>query len=277
MMRRFAPLLLWLVAVFSASAESVRIVTWNLQWYPGRSPNPSRSAERAQIKAAKEILRAMNPDVLLLQEIRDWNAAEDLCSVLPELKLHVVSSFEDRSQNLVIASRYPADSAWFANWTQDDDGMPPRGYAFAALKLPTGDLLLTYCVHLKSNTGGVDRNIPIREEASEQLLAHARKMMTIYRKRGRCGILIGGDFNSSMDDSQFRSEMTLRNLRDSGLRWVFQNIPPSMRITIPASGEYPSNCFDHIFYSPGMKLRGVKVGNANTASDHNPVFAEIEL
>lgn len=59
--------------------------------------------------------------------------------------------------------------------TQDGKITPPRGYAFAALKLPRGRCLLTYTVHLKANSSVFEKNIPAREESAKQLFAPAKE------------------------------------------------------------------------------------------------------
>lgn len=275
-MRFVVSLALWILTILTTTAQPLTVVTWNLQWYPGRVPEPDESARTAQITAAKAVLKTLNPDILLLQEISDWKSAVDLCSVVPGLEVRVMSNYQERPQNLVIASKLPANSAWTANWKQNAEGMPPRGYAFAALELPRGGLLLTYCVHMKSNGGGVEKNSPIREESATQLLTHSKEMEKLYKTHGRTDVLIGGDFNSSMDDPRFRSDRSLRLLRGRGLIWAFQQVPFSKRVTIPASGMYPDGCFDHLFLSPSLKIREVLVPSAAGASDHNPVVVKID-
>ncbi len=70
----------WLTAA-TASATLVRVTTWNLEWFPNGSPKDALPEEQTRrINGAAEILRKLNPDVLLLQEIRDY----DTCSKLAE-------------------------------------------------------------------------------------------------------------------------------------------------------------------------------------------------
>jgi hypothetical protein len=50
----------------------VRITTWNLEWFPNgsaREATPEKQAQR--IRAAADVLKKLNPDILLLQEVRD--------------------------------------------------------------------------------------------------------------------------------------------------------------------------------------------------------------
>ena len=67
--------------VLCAFGETIRVTTWNLQWFPAGSENLLPPAvEQQRIAAAAEQLKILNPDVLLLQEIRDWDTCERLNS-----------------------------------------------------------------------------------------------------------------------------------------------------------------------------------------------------
>ncbi|HEY8899281.1 MAG TPA: endonuclease/exonuclease/phosphatase family protein [Chthoniobacterales bacterium] len=266
----------WLLLAANLPAAPLTVVTWNTKWLPGGRPNATERAKAAQMKKAQAIVKALNPDVLLLQEVADWKAAEELCSVVPGLKVHTVSAFTTRPQNLVVASKLPADSAWYSEWkpTLGPD-LPPRGYAFAALQLPGGRLLLAYSVHFKSNLGGIDANVAPREEAARQLIAHIREMTALYGPRGGTGVVVGGDFNSDPDDSRYAKDHTIPMLRASALEWAFKNLPHGKRITIPAAHEFPDGTFDHILYS-GLKLLKVSVADGTASSDHNPVAAQFQ-
>jgi endonuclease/exonuclease/phosphatase family metal-dependent hydrolase len=271
-MRRILPACLLFVAA-TLSAAPLTVVTWNTKWLPGGRPNAGEKAKAAQMAKAQAIIKALDPDILLLQEVADWKAAEELCSVVPGLKVQTVSAFTTRPQNLVVASRLPVDSSWYSEWkpTLGPD-LPPRGYAFAAIRLPDGRFLLTYSVHLKSNLGGIAPNIRIREEAAKQLLAHEQAMTALYAQRGKTALLIGGDFNSDPDDARYTNDHTLALLRSAPLEWVFKDVPRAQRVTIPGARSFPDGCFDQIFFR-GLKLQSVKVPDGSASSDHNPVAA----
>jgi endonuclease/exonuclease/phosphatase family metal-dependent hydrolase len=275
MRRFFACLLAVFVCALQGHSEPIKVVTWNIQWFPGRTPTASEATRLQHIKAAQEEIKKLDPDVLLLQEIADWKAAAELVSVLPGFQVHVASDFVERPQNLIIASRLPADSAWYDLWKRYAENEPPRGYAFAALKLPDGRFLLAYSLHLKSNRGGVDANIKARQESAQQLVSHLDAMKKLYAKRGPCSVVIGGDFNTSADDSRFAKDNTLAVFRDAGLKWVHEGVPFSQRITIPGDARYPDNCFDHLFYT-GLELKSVTVPSPAGISDHRPVLATFE-
>jgi len=256
----------------TASPTSLNVVSWNIEWFPGRSPNAAPAQKREHMLAAQSALAELNPDVLLLQEIADWPSAQELVSAVRGMNVHVVSQFHDRPQNLVIASKFPIDSGWYELWKETPPSTPPRGFAFAALRLPDNRFLLVYTVHYKSNHGNAETNFAMRQQATRQLLEHADAMLKIYSRRGECALLIGGDFNTSVDDAQFINDQSVRAIKFAGLSWIHEGVPFEQRVTWPAKGPFSDTCFDHLF-ALGMERESVRVPHLPGISDHNPVVA----
>ncbi|MGF1655553.1 MAG: endonuclease/exonuclease/phosphatase family protein [Verrucomicrobiales bacterium] len=263
-----------------AAPNPLTIMSYNIEWFPGRRWEPEPGEREKHMTALQIYAKEVNPDLTLLSEIHGWEAAEELVSVLPGFTVHVTSDFAPRPQNLVVASRLNADSAWVQGEDKEVPFAPgrtesPRGYAFAAIELDADTFLLAYSLHLKSNHGDEVDNRAKREEAVAQILRHADKMLKEYSQRGRCVLVIAGDFNTSVDDERFQDEQTLHALKRAGLKWGFENVPFAERITIPASGPYQDNCFDHIFYA-GAELISVEVPQRPEFSDHNPVITQLD-
>jgi hypothetical protein len=161
------------------ATEPLKLVTWNLEWFPGGSPGASLDAGADRMIAAQNALRVINPDILCLQEIRDWSVANELVSVLPGYYLAVVSAFGGKQQQ-VIATRLPVDSAWADVWKSSRHLDLPRGYSFAAIRLPNNVMLLTYSVHMKANgRDSLMEDISKREASAAQLIAHEQAMEKI--------------------------------------------------------------------------------------------------
>ena len=263
--------------ISTAAAAPLTVVTWNIEWLPGRHPDATDREKSDQMKAAQAVVKAINPDILMCQEIRDWPTAKELCSVVPGLNVYVVSNYGERPQNEIIASKLPLDSAWYEAWKPAfGPNKPPRGYAFAALRLASGALLLTFDTHLKSNLGGVEASTPLREEGARQLRAKLADVVALYSKRAPCDVLVGGDCNTSKDNPEFARDTSLDILAGRDLQSVFAGLPAASHLTIPASGQYPADTFDYLFYK-GLKEDAVKVGDGTSASDHNPVVATMEF
>jgi hypothetical protein len=53
----------------SPKPANIRITTWNLEWFPNGSAHDATPEVQAQrIAAAADVLRPINPDIILLQE-----------------------------------------------------------------------------------------------------------------------------------------------------------------------------------------------------------------
>src|SRR5436305_13395458 len=55
----------------AAPPQIVRVVFWNIQWFPGRHPNASVASERAQIASVHRDIRRINADEIGMEEVRD--------------------------------------------------------------------------------------------------------------------------------------------------------------------------------------------------------------
>ena len=264
-----------------AGAETVSIVTWNLEWFPGKKPTSTQAERALHMSAAKDGLLQLAPDILCSQEIRDWESFAELTSVLPKLKPLIVSKFRDSPtggpisiQQTAIASIYPSDSAWFEAF-KPAPNTPPRGFSFAAI--PFGKtMLLIYSVHLKSNMGGVALAAPKRVESAAQLVAHAASMEKLYGERGPVAVVIAGDFNTDPTDPQFAGDNTFDVFTQAGFQWAWQNTPREKRVTHPGSGRYPDATFDGFLFK-GARSVSTDVLAGTSASDHKPVVLKISL
>lgn len=202
------------------AADTIRVTTWNLEWFPSGKPTKADpKLEEQRIQAAADIIEVLNPDVLLLQEVRDWETCEKLAKAVKSLryKVAVVSAFKEFGsvgwQQEAILAKTDAESAWSASWSTKGAVDPPRGYAFATFRF-SGRLVGFYSIHLKSNLirGGdvakqAQTNILKRELAAEQLMAHVGEMQTTFPTMKR--LAVGGDFNTNSDQADFISERTL--------------------------------------------------------------------
>jgi endonuclease/exonuclease/phosphatase family metal-dependent hydrolase len=262
----------------SPSPESISATFWNVQWFPGRRPNASRSEENRQVRAVHRDFDQINSDIIALEEIRDWNYAALAVQPLAGFKVDVISNFPPRegqseAQQVAITSRLQPLSAWSELWKPAGAIIPPRGFAFAAYQLAPRQLLLVYALHLKSNRGEIHEDIRIREESMRQLVAHMNAMTNAYGKLGALSWIVGGDFNTAADEPRFATEKTLPSLRGQGFQWCWEGIPFSSRVTVPGDSRYPPASFDQIFFR-GMKL--TKAGVTDTSpqsSDHRAVNA----
>jgi endonuclease/exonuclease/phosphatase family protein len=143
----------------SPEPTKLRITTWNLEWFPNGSAHDATPEVQAQrIAAAADVLRPVIPDIILLQEVRDYDACARLGEAIAPGVYHVAicSAFKEPfqsgfgKQQVAILSKYQAQAAWSELWKSMNGVDPPRGFAFAWFKIGNEEIAV-YSVHLKSN------------------------------------------------------------------------------------------------------------------------------
>jgi endonuclease/exonuclease/phosphatase family metal-dependent hydrolase len=288
-MRRLILLLFLLGSCLQA--KEISITTWNLEWFPsGNSKGiASTEIESKRIADAAEVLRKLDSDIIVLQEVRDYEVCEALAKAIgPKYQVLVCSAFKSGFggsrglQQVAILSKYPAQSCWSEDWKTFGKVDPPRGFAFAHIQIDGKDIAV-YGVHLKSNLimGGdkfktTQLNILKRELAAEQVLAHSSKLPKVLGQNFEA-VIVAGDFNTNKDQMDFASEKTLQTFEDNGFTSGFENIPLSQRVTHPSKGRYPDATFDYIFVKTlsGARLKCNFNLLKTIASDHLPVTLTI--
>jgi endonuclease/exonuclease/phosphatase family metal-dependent hydrolase len=282
------------VIVGSALGEStepsrIRITTWNLEWFPsGSAKDAPAEQQNHRIKEAADVLRPIDPEIILLQEVRDYDACLRLGEAIAPGIYHVAicSAFREPfhsglgKQQVAIVSKYQAQAAWSEPWKSMNGVDPPRGFAFAWFKIGNEDVGV-YSVHLKSNliTHGnreaeTAKNIQKREVAIAQLLAHVHDVVTTTMPSIK-SIVIGGDFNTNHDQAMFSAERTLDSLADAGYQNGFEGLSLSQRVTHLGTHGFPDATFDFIF---AKGLTGSQPTVTKTkASDHWPVTRNFRL
>src|SRR5215471_13307974 len=168
---------------------TIRCTTWNLEWFPnGSAHDASPEEQNRRITSAATVLRPLHPDILLLQEVRDYDACSRLGTAIEPGAYHVeiCSAFKEPFQSglgrqqVAILSKFQAQAAWSEQWKSVEGIDPPRGFAFAWFKIGDADIGV-YSVHLKSNlitygdpVAEAAKNIRKREIAIDQLMTHVR-------------------------------------------------------------------------------------------------------
>lgn len=260
-------------------------VSWNLEWFPGRSPLASWKGRKAHEEAVRCWLGRMKPAVGIFQEVLD---AEAMRRAAPDLPWQAVTRFaraEDEGnnlppQNVAICSQVP----WKEAWEVDFDRLPMtpdrpvRGFLGVEWQTQDERRCTAYAVHLKSNRGGREAAMGRRERAMEYL-------QTDWERRGldpqQDVIVIGGDFNCSLKNPEFGKEKTIRKLLAEGWRSATEELPWPKGATVRPNWErkYPAADFDTILLSPGWcrkfgsgRISAGVLQGADVPSDHWPVW-----
>jgi hypothetical protein len=124
-----------------ARAEIIRVVRWDLRTAPLSIPSKSLS-EADRIQFAADALKALKPDVILLQHVRDWDMSSRLTRGLQpaEYRVLVCSAFPEAKsapageQQVAILSRRKAYFTWSEAWQTPNGSKIPGGLAFAAIE-----------------------------------------------------------------------------------------------------------------------------------------------
>jgi endonuclease/exonuclease/phosphatase family metal-dependent hydrolase len=277
------------------SSDTFSVYSWNIEWFPSGYKEPQPAAdELARIKTTAKIIRKQGvPDILFGQEIRDAATCSNLISYLNDkhMKLATCSMFyeygfdEPALQQLAILTRFEVVDAGYEKWHAHDFVYPPRGYAYAVLRIDD-KLVACFNVHLKSNyvkRDGTEEaqktlNRLKRELATEQIL----RRIDLFNEEGCKGepvsaFIVGGDFNTSLEDERFTTEKTIRDFLDRGYKNAFEGLTGEEYATLPASQFYPAVTFDYILYSD-LEMTGKPiVYPINDMSDHRALKADLRF
>ncbi len=275
-----AVLVLWiLLAALRAENAPLRIVTWNLQWFPGKSPGAGKDAAVLHIEEVQKSLLRINPDIIVFQEVAAEAPLVEAISVLKGFRVSIVSRFKNAAgfidgQQIAICSRFPSKFVYSAPWEKGWAGAP-RGFAFAALNCGHGRVAGVYGLHLKSNLGDPQTNTAKREDAAVQLLAH-RQASLKEEASDVTHWVVCGDFNTDDQNKEVPSERTFKSLEQDGFFWTFEGVPFERRITCPAKGSYKAASFDHIF-TVGFGRPVASPLSEIGGSDHFPVAVDVQF
>jgi len=118
-------LLILSLAVIGAtpvSADNFRVTTWDLGGLEPPILAATNARAQASFEAAVVGIRALNPDLILLRSVRDWQACQALAAALGTNSYHVIvcSSFPSEPVGgpwqLAILSKRKGYFSWSENW-----------------------------------------------------------------------------------------------------------------------------------------------------------------
>ncbi len=261
----------------SLHAAPLKVVTWNLEWFPGKRPTASAEEADAHMKSAREALKKINPDVFVATEVRDWAAFEELVSVVPDLTTHVVSSFIDpetgeiRPQQVGIASKLTCRAATWEAWKANVPNIS-RGFSFAALEKKDGGLLMVYGTHLKSNRGDPADVAAMRLDQTKQLIAQRGVVEKAFFGKNIAGWIAAGDFNTN-HDNQFPLCKVVEEMTAAGFRNTWADTPQKDRLTWVSrpDSQFKPTTFDYIFSLGLGDLNATLLASPAEISDHRAV------
>lgn len=259
------------------AAAPLKVVAWNLEWFPGHRPTASAAEADQHMQLAREALKAINPDIFIATEVRDWASFQELISAIPGLTTHVVSNFVDsetgeiRPQQIGIASKLTCRAASWEPWKANIPN-PHRGFSFAALEQQNGKLLMVYGNHFKSNRGDAAECAAMRNDQAKQLIGQRAIVEKAFTGKTIAGWIAGGDFNTNQDD-QFPGDHVVADLTAAGFRNTWADTPKEKRLTWRGdkSGRYQPTTFDYFFTLGLGDLTAIQLESSADVSDHHAI------
>ena len=263
------------------AAAPLKVVSWNLEWFPGHRPTASVAEADEHMKLAKDALKAINPDIFIAIEVRDWASFHELVSAVPGLTTHVVSSFIDtetgeiRNQQIGIASKVTCRAAGWEPWKANIPNHH-RGFSWAALEQKSGNLLMVYGNHLKSNRGDEAECVAMRNDQAKQLIAQRAIGEKAFTGKKIAGWILAGDFNTNQDN-QFAGDHVVADLTAAGFRNTWADVPQEKRLTWRGDkfGNYKPTTFDYIFTFGLGDLTAIQLDSPREVSDHHAIGLDL--
>ncbi len=286
--------------------EHVRVCSYNIENFAdGYQDGPRRTTERQRRQAffASEIIREIDPDILMIQEIENEQSLRWLNEYCNDrFSAGYITSFSRRGNrvklNLAVLSRIPIDQAMELDFGEMDfQNPPPRGLLRFMVSLGGNRRLLCYVTHLKSNWGSPEKNEAKRRNAM-RILRKDMEQFVAEQTDTDWEILIAGDMNVDPENERFRNDRTLNPFSDYVDLWHGRAI--SERTTIPtrhgnSDFVFPPAAFDRMLVSPDLTQipwkmsplvsyqQGVDTEDNSAepgdsrrhVSDHYPVYGDI--
>lgn len=283
---------------FTSAAETLRVAAYNLENYLDR-PTETRSHVKSPEAKAKirESIRALNPDVLALEEMGTTNALLELRASLKTEGLDFpfwehIQSFDTNIHvavlsRLPIVARRPHTNDFFLL-----DGkrfQVKRGFAELDIQAATNFTFTLIAAHLKSHLA-----TPDADEAEERL-GEAKVLRGIIgarlAKEPNARLIVLGDFNDGKDSA------STREIIGRGKTKLLDTRPAERNgDTAPGEPPYfePRNVawtyfygktetysrIDFILFSPALKQNWLAaqtfipaIPNWGVGSDHRPIVA----
>jgi endonuclease/exonuclease/phosphatase family metal-dependent hydrolase len=204
-----AALLACLLA-FPASAEPLKISTWNLDWLTARSHAEAQLPADVHVRAPEDFAtlaayaRKLAADIVAFQEVDGPQAA---ALVFDAARYTIVTTNQTVVQRVGLAVRHDIGITRHPDYAALDveatAHFPLRDGLDVTLALPSGHELRVLVIHLKTGCQTEDLERPTRPQCV--LLAHQIAPLAAWataRRTEGVPFLILGDFNRVLDDPE---------------------------------------------------------------------------
>jgi hypothetical protein len=305
----------------SCFADTIRVTTWNLESAPvaGRTnaaagtnqtgiqqaaaaskkqklesatvagrTNAAAGTNQPRIRQAAAALKKLNPDVILLQAVRDWQMCDQLAQALKPAEYNVLicSSFQDprtgtaRRQQVAILAKRKAYFSWSEAWRAKGKAALPGGLAFAALqfgkqRIGFFSVQAATPAARAADPGQGAANLRTQAALVAQLLEQVGSVTNWVANRAQV-LLVGGTFDPGTQDELAAQETPLQLLEEAGFGDAFVQVPAAERVTRPGRAGQPGATVDYIFTQPAGCATNPRIPSTPGFA-HRPVACDVEL
>ncbi len=290
-----------MVGLVSSGAETFRVATYNVENYLDQPTESRPHVKSNEAKAAVcESIRALNPDVLALEELGGTNA---LLELRGSLKAHGLDypywefvSGMDTNIHIAVLSKLPIVASHpHTNDVYLLDGRRfrvSRGLAEVEIQVDTNFTFTLIAAHLKSR-----RPVPEADEA-EQRFEEAKVLRGIIdahlTNNPNAKLVVLGDFNDVKDSDAVKAVIGRGKFKLTDTRPAERNgddaasensrfEPRNVTWTEYYGKEDTYSRVDYILLSPAMARNWVAketyipaIPNWGIGSDHRPILAAFE-
>jgi endonuclease/exonuclease/phosphatase family metal-dependent hydrolase len=278
----FKPLLALLILAPNCLAETLRVTTWNLQAPTGASTSDIRLQEAAAA------LKQISPDVILLQQVRDWKMCADLAQALQpdQYTIQICSAFREAgtgalsTQQVAIISKSKAYFSWSEAWRSQGEIALPGGFVFAALQV--GGQRVGFFSVQPGAASAAPRGPTQRAGVAQAQARCVGQLLQQVASATNWGanrvqeFVAGATFNTGAAGWLAARDNMLRLLEAADFGDTFLDTPGAQRITAAARAGQPGATADYILIQPAGCAASPRVLSA-TVCEHYPVTCEVEL
>lgn len=299
---RFALCLILFISCPVFAGQTFRVATYNVDTYLDQPTQSRPHVKSAEAKAKVcEIICAMNPDVIALEEMGSTNALLELRSSLKAKGLdfpyweHITGT--DTNIHVAVLSRFPIVARHphtNDEFLLDDRRVRvSRGFAELEIQVAPDFTFTLIAVHLKSRVP--DTQFDPQEQRFEEAKILRRIIDRHLQADPNARLIVLGDFNDLKDSDSLRQIIGRGKLKLTDTRPAESNGD-----SVPSAAPYyePRNVtwtyfygkddtysrIDYILISPAMKQHWLEnetyvptISNWGVASDHRPIVASFQV
>ena len=219
-------------------------------------------------------MKKLDPDVILLQQVRDWKTCDQLVQALKpaEYKILVCSSFNDprtgtlRKRQVAILSKTKAYFAWSEPWRNKGKTVLPGGLAFAALQVGKQrvgffSVQAAGAPAKNADPGQSPARLKAQAASVSQLLEQVSAITKWVTNRVQV-FVVGGTFDPGTPNGFAAQDLPLRLLESAGFDDAFPRPPAAETVPPPGIAGQPGGTVDYIFTRPAGRALNPRMPSA---------------